>query len=344
MNSSSLPTPKLALPRQRPFLFAVMAIALVTGLGALGFHLIEGWGWLDSFYAATQTVTTVGFGDIHPSTRVGRVFSIFFMLTGVGTVLYALTNIVQNIVQSELLESFQKRKRWRKMMKLSDHYIICGAGRVGSRVVGELERSGISFVVIERTPAKVERWTTAGHHVIVGDATLESTLHDAGVDRARGLAACLPDDADNVYVVLIARDLNPQLHIVARAAEEQAEHKLIRAGANRVIAPVIIGGHRMAQALTKPAVADFIDSIAAENLNLGVEQVEVEARCSYDGKTLRETNIRAELNSVVVAIRRADGAMIYQPNGEVELKGGDLLVVIGRPDTLSRLSEFAKGK
>jgi voltage-gated potassium channel len=320
-----------------------MAVAVVIGLGALGYHLIEGWDWLESIYAATQTVTTVGYGDIHPITHAGRVFSIFFMLGGVGTVLYALTNIVQTIVQSELLESYQKRKRWRKMKQLSDHYIICGAGRVGSRVVSELARSGVVFVAIERSAAKVQGWVDEGHHVIVGDATLEATLHDAGVSRARGLAACLPDDADNVYVVLTARGLNPGMHIVARAVEEQAEPKLVRAGANRVIAPIIIGGHRMAQALTKPAVADFMDSIAAENLNLGFEQCEVSAGSVYAGKTLRDTNIRAELNSVVVAIRRAEGEMIYQPNGDVELKAGDMLVVIGRPDTLTRLSEFAKG-
>lgn len=334
----------LSLPRQRPFLFAILSVAIVIGLGALGYHLIEGWGWLDSFYAATQTVTTVGYGDIHPVTRTGRVFTIFLMLGGVGTVLYLLTNIVQTIVQSELLESYQKRKRWRKMMQLSDHYIICGAGRVGSRVAGELERAGIAFVVIEKAAAKVQRWMDAGHHVIVGDATLEATLRDAGVDRARGLAACLPDDADNVYVVLTARGMNSGLHIVARAVEEQAEPKLVRAGANRVIAPIIIGGHRMAQALTKPAVADFMDSIAAENLNLGFEQCEISAPSIYSGKRLRDTNIRSELNSVVVAIRRFEGEMIYQPNGDVELKAGDMLVVIGRPDTLMRLSEFARGR
>jgi voltage-gated potassium channel len=343
MEPKSSATISRSLPRQRPFLFAILAVAVVIDLGTMCSHLIEGWDWLESIYAATQTVTTVGYGDIHPVTHAGRVFSIFFMLGGVGTVLYALTNIVQTIVQSELLESYQKRKRWRKMMKLSDHYIICGAGRVGSRVVSELARSGVAFVAIERSAVKVQRWADAGHHVIVGDATLESTLHDAGVSRARGLAACLPDDADNVYVVLTARGLNPGLHIVARAVEEQAEPKLVRAGANRVIAPVIIGGHRMAQALTKPAVADFMDSIAAENLNLGFEQCEVAARSVYTGKKLRDTNIRSELNSVVVAIRRAEGEMIYQPNGDVELKAGDMLVVIGRPDTLTRLSEFARG-
>lgn len=333
----------LSLPRQRPFLFAVLSVAIVIGLGALGYHLIEGWDWLISIYAATQTVTTVGFGDVHPVTRAGRIFTIFFMVTGVGTVLYALTNIVQTIVQSELLETYQKRRRWRRMRHLSNHYIICGAGRVGSRVVSELEQAGTEFVVIERAAAKVQRWVDAGHHVIVGDATLESTLHDAGVGRALGLAACLPDDADNVYVVLTARGLNARLHIVARAVEEQAEPKLVRAGADHVIAPIIIGGHRLAQALTKPAVADFLDSIAAGNLDLQFEECRLAAASIYAGKPLRATNIRSDLNAAVVAIRRIDGQMIYQPNGDVELKAGDKLVVIGRPETLTRLSKFARG-
>lgn len=343
MESTRLKLPPLFLPRRRPFLFALLAITFGISLGALGYHAIEGWGWLDSLYAATQTVTTVGYGDVAPATKAGRIFSIFFMLIGVGIVLYSLTNIVQTIVQSEILESYQRRKRLRKMMNLSDHYIICGAGRVGSRIVRELERTGTPFVVIEKTGAKVQSIADSGGHFIVGDATLETTLHQAGVTRARGLAACLPDDADNLYVVLTARDLNHSLHIVARAVEEQAEPKLIRAGASRVIAPIIIGGHRMAQALTKPAVADFMDSIAAENLNLGFEQVEVANGSAYAGKKLRDTNIRSELSSVIVVIRRAEGEMIYQPGGDIELKTGDMLVVIGRPESLTQLTKVAQG-
>src|ERR1051326_6423903 len=163
------------------------------------------------------------------------------------------------------------------MSKLDDHYVICGSGRVGSHLVRDLQQEQQSFIIVENNGPRAAEFTQRGFNVLVGDATLEETLRDAGVQRARGLAACLPNDADNVYVVLTARDLNPRLHIVARAAEEQAEAKLMRAGANHVVAPTIIGGHRMAVSLTKPAVSEFFDSITGSEIGLGFEQVEVAA-------------------------------------------------------------------
>jgi len=176
----------------------------------------------------------------------------------------------------------------------------------------------------------------------VRDATLEESLREAGVEHARGLAACLPDDADNVYVVLTARDLNAKLHIVARAAEEQAEVKLVRAGANRVVAPTIIGGHRMATALIKPAVADFIDSITASQLELAFEQVEVDLASTIAGRKLRDTNIRSELDIVIVSIRRVDGQMLFNPSGETAIEGGDMLIAIGHPESLIKLNALAR--
>ena len=199
------------------------------------------------------------------------------MLVGVGIVLYALTSTVQSIVQSEMVLTFGQLRSSLKMSKLRDHFIICGAGRVGSHLIRGMENSEDQFIVIESDRARVEELTDRGIQVLARDATLESSLREAGVEHARGLASCLPDDADNVYVVLTARDLNPTLHIVARAAAEEAESKLVRAGANRVVAPTIIGGHRMAMALTKPAVGDFLDSISANDLELGFEQVDVDS-------------------------------------------------------------------
>jgi voltage-gated potassium channel len=169
-------------------------------------------------------------------------------------------------------------------------------------------------------------------------------LIEAGVEHARGLASCLPDDADNVYVVLTARDLNPNIHIVARAAEEQAESKLIRAGANRVVAPTIIGGHRMAMALTKPAVGDFLDSVTANDLELGFEQLEVDAVSSLVSRKLSETVIRSELNIVVVSIRRNDGQKIFNPDGETKIEAGDMLIAIGNEESLARLNTLARGR
>src|SRR6185503_10770215 len=243
---SLVPTGKRSLHgNNRRILFAVLAVTIAIGLGTLGFSLIEGWSVIDSLYVAAQTVTTVGYGDLSPATRNGRIFSTVFMLVAVGVVLYALTSAVQGIVQSELVATFGQRRQSRKMSKLRNHFIICGAGRVGSHLVRGLLGGPETFIVIEQDPQKAGKLSDLGVMVLARDATHEDTLKEAGVEHARGLAACLRDDADNVYVVLTARDLNPELHIVARAAEEQAESKLIRAGANRVVAPTIIGGHRM---------------------------------------------------------------------------------------------------
>ncbi|HYN24207.1 MAG TPA: TrkA family potassium uptake protein, partial [Pyrinomonadaceae bacterium] len=258
-------------------------------------------------------------------------------------VLYSLTATVQSIVQSELLATFGQRRQLRKMSKLRDHFIICGAGRVGSRLVRTLQASEETFIVIERDPQKVTELADRGVIVLVRDATSEEALREAGVEHARGLAACLPDDADNVYVVLTARDLNSQLHIVARAAEEQAESKLIRAGANRVVAPTIIGGHRMAVALTKPAVGDFIDSITANTLGLALEQLEVSPSSPLVGQKLSATNIRSELDIVIVSIRRSDGQTLFNPSGEALIEAGDMLIAIGSAESLMKLTAMAKG-
>jgi voltage-gated potassium channel len=204
-----------------------------------------------------------------------------------------------------------------------------------------MQRAKCPFVVIEREQQKVADLLERGEHVIVGDATLEEILKEAGVERARALAACLPNDADNLYVVLLARDLNEQLHIVARAVEEQAEPKLVRAGANRVVSPTIIGSRRMAEALIKPALADFMDSITAENLDLGFDEVELRPGSVYVGHKLKYTNIRSELDVVIVAIRRRHGEMIFNPTGDTILEGGDLLIAIGRAESLMGLGREA---
>lgn len=339
--------PQDARPVARPLLrlrYALFALGCAIAFGTLGFHLIEGWSFSESLYMTVQTVTTVGYGDMPPQTGHGRAFATFFMIIGVGTVAYALSSTVQTIVQSEIVHTLGELRRSREMSKLHNHFIICGIGRVGSRIIRELQRTGTPFIAIESDARKVAALIENGAHVIVGDATLEETLRAAGVERAAGLAACLPDDADNVYVVLTARDLKRDLHIVARAVEEQAEPKLIKAGANRVVAPTIIGSHRMAQALIKPALADFMDSVTAENLDLGFEQLEVEPTSRYVGHKLCDTNIRSELDVVVLTIRRRSGEMIFNPSGDAVIEAGDGLIAIGRADSLAELNRLARGK
>ena len=323
--------------------YALYAVLAAIALGTLGFYLLERWTVSDSLYATIQTLTTVGYGDVTPQTVAGRIFASFYMFVGVGAVLYVLTSTVQTIVQSEMIATFGMRRRQREMSKLHNHFIICGAGRVGSRLIREMQRAGVPFAVIEKDEQKVAHLIERGAPVLVGDATLEDTLREVGVDRARGLAACLPDDADNVYAVLTARDLNHSLHIVARAVEEQAEPKLIKAGANRVVAPTITGSHRMAQALMKPAVADFMDSITAENLDLSFEQMEIATGSVYAGRKLRYTNILSELNVIIVAIRRRTGQMTFNPTGDAIIDAGDTLIAIGKAEALIRMGALARG-
>ena len=338
---SLTPLPRFLLPSRARIRIVLLAVLGAIAVGTVIFHLLEGWSILDSLYVTVQTVTTVGFGDVTPRTVLGRVFATLFMMVGVGVVLYALTSTVQTIVHSEL---FAQYGHSRKMSKMRDHFIICGAGRVGSHLIRSLRAVDGKFLVLETDQKRVEALMDAGISVLLRDATLEESLIEAGVEHARGIATCLPDDADNVYVVLTARDLNPGIHIVARAAAEQAESKLIRAGANRVVAPTIIGGHRMAMALTKPAVGDFLDSVTANHLELGFEQLEVDSVSRLVGRKLSETVIRSELNIVVVSIRRNNGEIIFNPSGETKIESGDMLIAIGNAESLARLNALARGR
>ena len=205
--------------------YALMALAAAILFATIGFHFVEGWSLADSLYVTVQTLTTVGYGDLPPHSGRGRLFAVLVMLIGAGGVALALSTIVQSVVQSELISTFGQRRLSRKMSKLKDHYIICGSGRVGSHLIRDLLAANESFVVIENDQQRAAEFSQRDVNVLVGDATLEDSLRNVGVEQARGLAACLPNDADNVYVVLTARDLNPNLRIVARAAEEQAEAK-----------------------------------------------------------------------------------------------------------------------
>ncbi len=330
-------------PLRNPFRIRYALIALLVALlfGTIGFHLIEGWSLIESLYVTVQTLTTVGYGDLTPRDGAGRGFAILVMLIGAGGVALAVSTIVQSVVQFELMATFGERRRSRMLSKLHDHFIICGSGRVGSHLVRDLIRTDQPFVIIDIDQQRAAEFSQRKWNVLVGDATLEQTLREAGVERARGLAACLPNDADNVYVVLTARDLNPELHIVARAAEEQAEAKLVRAGANHVVAPTIIGGHRMAVSLTKPAVGEFFDSVSGSELGLGFEQVEVQSGSPLVGQSLRETPIRAELDIVIISIRRANGDSLFNPSADTVIDRGDILIAIGQIEALTRLNEMA---
>jgi voltage-gated potassium channel len=341
---SIFPAPVLTKRARRRVRLAFGALGALLVAGTTGFYLLEDWTLAESLYVTVTTLATVGYGDYHPSSATSRAFATVFMLFSIATVGLLLSAAIQSLVETELVETFGRRRERREMSKLSNHFIICGAGRVGSRIIRQLQRAREPFVVVEQDAQQVAALADEGAHVIVRDATLEETLREAGVERARALAACLPSDAQNVYVVLTARGINAGLHIVARAVEEQAEPKLVRAGANRVIAPTIIGSQRMTQALLRPAVDDFIDSITADSLDLNFEEVLIAPESEYAGHKLRFTNISSVLNTVVVAVRRKGGDMIFNPSGDTRIEAGDLLIAIGRAESLAQLKRLADKK
>jgi len=304
--------------------------------GTVGYRLIEDAPWWDSFYMTAITLTTVGYREVFPLSRGGQVFTVLLLLAGLGLLLVVATEVARSVVEGELATALGHRRRSRMMERLADHEIVCGWGRMGQSVVEELQRLGRSFAVVERSAEKIARLRAAGAPYVEGDATAESTLRSAGVDRARGLVACLNDDAHNVYTVLTARSLNPRLYIVARAGQEGAEERILRAGADRVVNPYHLGGLRLAHVLVKPAVVDFLEvSLGPRGAELQLEQVRLEGLSPLVGRTLAATELRSRWGIGVVAVQRGE-KLFPNPEPQLELATGDVLVVLGPRERLER--------
>ncbi|MBI4750265.1 MAG: potassium channel protein [Acidobacteria bacterium] len=318
------------------FLFFLIVFGTVT------FHLLEGWSMLDSLYVTVITLATVGYGDFVPKTWEGRLFTIMFVLVGVGGAGYVITTAAQTVLQATLNATLNRRRMYRDISQLESHYIICGAGRVGQRLVKELQREGVDFLVIERDEHLAEKLMEQGCLVLNGDATDEEALLGARIETARAMVCCASTDADNVYITLTARGLNEKIYIVARANEESAISKLRKAGANRVVSPVMIGTHQMSQVLLRPAVADFIElTTMTEELDLAIEQVQLATDSPLAGKKLKDSGIRSSLNIIVVAVKRGQSEMIFNPSGDTVFHPDDCLVVIGDQKGLSQLVQMA---
>lgn len=327
------------LPRR----LALIAIAIVVTLagGTLGFVLIGHYPVFDAFYMTLITVTTVGYAEIHPLTRAGRIFNSFLIAFGVSIMLLAIGTMTQTLIELELAQFFGKRRIKTMIDKLEDHIILCGFGRVGRGAAEELTQAGAKFVVLDRDDDRVERAMHAGMLAVVGDATRDETLHDVGIARARGLIATLSSDADNLFVILSAKSLNPSLHLSARVDEEASAGKLRRAGADFVFAPYHSTGHRMAQALLKPHVQQFLDfTTQSVGLDAGIEEVRVDERSAFAQHSLEGMQIRRELGVIVLAIRKASGEMLFNPPAESKIAGGDHLIVMGQPDGLRKLEKL----
>jgi voltage-gated potassium channel len=308
-------------------------LALIAGVmlaGTVGYVVIEGASWWDAFYMTVITITTVGYREVFPLSRAGEIFTVVLLLVGIGTLLSLLTEASRHVIEGELGVALGRARRTRMIEKMSGHEIVCGFGRMGQAVVEALKDGKRPFLVIEKDHEKVRQLLALGVAVVEGDATNEAVLKSAHVERARGLVACLADDAHNVYVTLTARALVPDLFIVARVAESGAEERLKRAGANRVVNPYVLGGTRLAHLLLKPAVVDFLDITAATGVEqLELEEVVIGAQGPLTGKTIADSDLRRRFGLAVVAVKRGP-RLLPNPGPELAFAADDVLVVLGQ--------------
>jgi voltage-gated potassium channel len=320
----------------RRFLYVALAFVAVLGIGTAGFALIEGYSLFEAFYTTLLTISTVGYGDrLDPA---GRIFNSFLLFVGVTTILVAIGAITQTVIEAEFGEALGKRRSKRMIDKLENHFIICGYGRVGRGAAAELQQAGVPFVVVDIDAERVERAANAGILAMAADSTRDETLRAAGVARAKGLVCALATDADNLFVLLSAKFLNPGIYVAARAAEEGAEENMRRAGADAVFAPYSMAGHRLAQALVRPHVVQFLDfATQAAGLDAVIEQVRVSGRSGVVSKTIRELQIGRQYGVIVLAIRKGDGEMVFNPPADTAIAAGDYLIVMGQPEKLRTL-------
>ncbi|MGE0131138.1 MAG: TrkA family potassium uptake protein [Blastocatellales bacterium] len=330
---------------RRRFIYPLLSVFATILFGMVGYHVLEGWSWFDGLYMTVITLATIGYGEIHPLTAEGRAFTIVLIIVGVTVFGFLVSILTQAVVENHIAEALGRRRLFKDISQLKDHFILCGAGRVGMRIIDELSRKDVDYVIIERDEMVAEKLLTRGHLVLIGDATDETVLEGARVRTAKSLITAASTDAENVYIVLTARGLNPNIYIVTRANDAAAERQLKRAGADKVISPVLIGSHRMAQAALTPAVADFIElTTMTESLDLNFEQVRISEGSLLDGKRIKDSRIRSEHNAMIVAITPLKGEMIFNPNGDQVLQAGDMLIAIGTRSGLAKLAEIASGQ
>ncbi len=327
----------------RPSRLTLLLFATVLLGGTFGYVFVEGWSAWDAFYMTVITVTTVGYREIHPMSRAGEALTVALLIGGVGTVFYAVTLFVANLVESGLSHRWEERRRARMIDQLANHFIVCGYGRIGRVIVEELRRQRMPFVVIERDPDVVHAVIEGGDLAVAADASSEDVLRRVHIDRARGLIAAVGTDAENVYTVLTARLLRRDLFIVSRAESDDAMSKLKQAGANRVIAPYRIGGQHIAQTALRPAVVDFVQlATSSTSLELAMEQVTVSAGAPMEGHGLLDANVRQRFGVIVVAVQRGDHTE-FNPSPERRLQAGDGLLVLGAPESLKRFNLEVEG-
>ena len=322
--------------------FAVSLLVTMIAGGTLGYMVLEGWGPWDAFYMTVITVTTVGYREVHDLSRAGQIFTVVLLFGGVGAALYTFTLLATVVVEGGVPKRLLRRRQARMLETIKDHFIICGYGRIGSIVARQLHRQQVPLVVIERDPDRMHAAMEEGALAVEADASAEDVLKRVGIARARGLIAVVGTDAENVYAVLSARVLRPDLFIVGRAETDDATIKLKRAGADRVISPYQIGALQIAQTALRPAVVDFVElATGTDNLELAMEEISVSQGSSLVDRSLAESNLGQRFGVIVVGIQRTDRRMDFNPPPGSPIRAGDKLVVLGRAESLKQLEAEA---
>ncbi len=319
-------------------------LLLVASAGTLGYCYIEHWNWFDSLYMTIVTLSTVGYGEVHPLHNSGRMFTIGLILSGVGTLLYILSDTAQLIVESDPGELFGRKRMRDKIAKMSKHQIVCGFGRTGQEVAKQFLARKVEFVVIEQDPERCKRARDAGLIYLCGDATDDDVLKTAQVEKADGIVCALSDDSSNTFIALSSKEFNENIKIVCRAANPGTEAKMMRAGAHNVVSPYIIAGRRMASAVTHPLVLEFLD-VAMHNpaFDLRLEQIMISLKSKLAGITLKDANIKQTVGAMVLAVNQK-GRLLTNPSPNLVFEAGDILIALGAEDELKKLGELAGEK
>ena len=325
---------------------AIGLLAFITVAGTLGYIVLEGWSVIDALYMTVITVGTIGFGEVNTLDTTGRIWTMALIISGVGALGYATTSVVALAVEGTVRGYFRERRMRAEIDKLNAHYVLCGFGRVGHQVAHEFAIDNIPFVVIEQDPVKVEDCRERGYRVVLGEASDDAVLEEASIRRARGLVAAVDSDADNVFVVLSARKINPDLHIVARASSDESAAKLEIAGADRTLSPYAVGGRRLASLATQPLIVDFLDVVTRgeKGIEFRLEEFGVPKESPLANHTIGELQIGEKTGAMVLAIRTSEGTFDTTPSAQDEIHPGDTLIVLGTNDQVIRLEALMRGK
>jgi voltage-gated potassium channel len=334
----------LALEFEKRLKFVVIILVAVILFGTVGYSIIERWPLLDALYMTFITLSTVGFREVYTLSPSGKMFTILLILVGVAGAAYTLRVIGEWIVEGEMKKLLGRRKMQKGIKVLVDHYVVCGFGRVGRRVAQELCTRKVPFVIIDNDPQRIEQAEKDKFLFVQGDSTADQTLIDAGIERARALITAVANEADGVFIVLSARQLNPNLFITARAETEEGKKKLLRAGANKVISPYKIGALRMAMTTLRPNLVDFMQVITFDkDTGLTIEEVQIKPGSPMINSTLRECPMRKELGIMVAGIKKMGKDVFLNPSPDTTIEVGDILIVIGEKEGMEKLEKEYEG-